>query len=236
MTDTSQKVQMPLTRRVAHVKRELEAVPKNATNHHGKYKYASVDDVYHAVRPLMAEVEIDIKLDLVEKQVAENAKGTQYLHLTAKIWLESPGEKEEPQTRYLALPLTGPQTFEAAVSYLAKQFLRQRFCIETGEYDADDVAPATEKDPVPPPAPVKWTIDEATLELTCSGDPESQAAQRALFAELRAIMQRDPWEPETAKRARAIAEANHLLIGSLPPRGMEMIKDMWNSIPEGDVK
>ena len=227
---------LSLTQRVSAVKGNLEAVPKNATNHHGKYKYASVDDVYHAVRPLLAEAQIDLKIDLVDKQVAESAKGTQWLHLTAKIWLESPGEKEEPQTRYLALPLTGPQTFEAAVSYLAKQFLRQRFCIETGEYDADDVAPATEKDPVPPPAPVKWTIDEATLELTCSGDPESQAAQRALFAELRAIMQRDPWEPETAKRARAIAEANHLLIGSLPPRGMEMIKDMWNAIPEGDVK
>ena len=235
MTDTNQKV-ASLTQRVAYVKGELEAVPKNATNHHGKYKYASVDDVYHAVRPLMAEVEIDIKLDLVEKQVAENSKGTQYLHLTAKIWLESPGEKEEPQTRYLALPLTGPQTFEAAVSYLAKQFLRQRFCIETGEYDADDVAPATEKDPVPPPAPVKWTLDEATLELTCSGDPESQAAQRALFAELRAIMTSDKWTPETAKRARAIAEANHLLIGSLPPVGMELIKELWNAIPDGDEK
>ena len=235
MTDTNQKV-ASLTQRVAYVKGELEAVPKNATNHHGKYKYASVDDVYHAVRPLMAEVEIDIKLDLVEKQVAENSKGTQYLHLTAKIWLESPGEKEEPQTRYLALPLTGPQTFEAAVSYLAKQFLRQRFCIETGEYDADDVAPATEKDPVPPPAPVKWTLDEATLELTCSGDPESQAAKRALFAELRAIMTSDKWTPETAKRARAIAEANHLLIGSLPPVGMELIKELWNAIPDGDEK
>ena len=234
MTDTTQKV-ASLTQRVAYVKGELEAVPKNATNHHGKYKYASVDDVYHAVRPLMAEVEIDIKLDLVEKQVAENSKGTQYLHLTAKIWLESPGEKEEPQTRYLALPLTGPQTFEAAVSYLAKQFLRQRFCIETGEYDADDVAPATE--PVPQPSPPKWTLDEATMDLKCSGDPDSQAAKRALFAELRVIMTSDKWTPETAKRARAIAENNHLLIGALPPRGQDSIKELWNAIPEeGDVK
>ena len=231
-----EKTPLCLTQRVAYVKGNLAAVPKNATNHHGKYKYASVDDVYHAVRSLLSDEEIDIKIDLVDKQVAESAKGTQWLHLTAKIWLECPGEKEEPQTRYLALPLTGPQTFEAAVSYLAKQFLRQRFCLETGEYDADDVAPATEKDPVPPPAPVKWTIDEATLELTCSGDPESQAAQRALFAELRAIMTSDKWTPETAKRARAIAEANHLLIGSLPPVGMELIKELWNAIPEGDVK
>ena len=223
-----------LTQRIAAVKGNLEAVPKNATNHHGKYKYASVDDVYHAVRPLLAEAQIDLKIDLVDKQVAESAKGTQWLHLTAEIWLECPGEEERTQTRYLSLPLTGPQTYEAAVSYLAKQFLRQRFCIETGEYDADDVAPATE--PVPQPSPPKWTLDEATMDLKCSGDPDSQAAKRALFAELRVIMTSDKWTPETAKRARAIAEANHLLIGSLPPVGMELIKELWNAIPDGDEK
>ena len=74
MTDTNQKV-ASLTQRVAYVKGELEAVPKNATNHHGKYKYAS--RLTMCTTPCgrcMSDEEIDIKIDLVDKQVAESSE------------------------------------------------------------------------------------------------------------------------------------------------------------------
>jgi hypothetical protein len=44
----------------------------------------------------------------------------------------------------VALPISGPQAYGAAQSYVEKQFLRQVFKIPTGDKDADDTAPSTD--------------------------------------------------------------------------------------------
>jgi hypothetical protein len=50
------------------------------------------------------------------------------------------GAVSAPMRRSLAMPITGPQTYGAAQSYVEKQFLRQVFKIPTGEKDADETA------------------------------------------------------------------------------------------------
>ena len=128
-----------LPARLAKAKLEVHAVPKNAKNPHGKYAYASVDDVYHAVRVIMARHGLDIHVDFaqVRTEVKPGAQGKDVLWLVvdALLWISCPEGAEVPVKRHLRLPYTGPQATESAVSYLAKSFIRQRLQLETGEYD-----------------------------------------------------------------------------------------------------
>ena len=107
------------------------------------------------------------------------------------------------QPRFMALPVTGPQTYEIANSYLQKQYLRARFQIETGEYDEEDMTkdnpPATgaspgaglarDEGPKEAPPPGEWTLGE-DLRYSWSGDDaKSDLAQRWLFTVLKQMLE-----------------------------------------------
>ena len=229
--------------RVAAVKAEIRAVPKNATNNHANYKYASVDDVYHAIRPLMAEHGLDCKMTRIDKEVVKGTKST-WLHMTFHIWLEAPGLTEEPQVRDIALPLTGPQSFEAAVSYLKKQYLRGRFEIETGEYDADEIAPATKDEPVAAvaatatlPSVIYTFGDGGALEVTPPVEkPEGITDEawnthlgRACFTRMRTYLSK-PDLMGSAENLKSIWEKNLFTINDLiPPTGIKALGAQYRS-------
>ena len=231
--------------RVASVKNAIKAIPKNATNTHANYKYASVDDVYHALRPLMAEYGLDCKMTRVEKEVIKGPKST-WLHMTFEIWLEAPGLTEDPQVRDIALPLTGPQSFEAAVSYIKKQYLRGRFEIETGEYDADEIAPATEDQPVPTARPVTLPPveyvfgDEGLLKTSTPIEkPEGATDQawkthlgRALYTRMQIYLAK-PARIGSADLLKEVFEKNMPAINDLiPPTGIKALEAQYNSAYE----
>lgn len=150
-----------LPERLAKAKLEVHAVPKNAKNPHGGYAYASVDDVYHAVRVIMARHGLDIHVDFaqVRTEVKPGAQGKDVLWLVvdALLWISCPEGAEVPVKRHLRLPYTGPQATESAVSYLAKSFIRQRLQLETGEYD-DEFERA--EPPADAPAPAVEALDD----------------------------------------------------------------------------
>lgn len=229
--------ELSVSERVCAAKLDLGPVPKSAYNQHGKYNYASVDDVYHAVRPVMGKHGLDLHIDLTERAIVESAKGTPWVHLTALVWLDGDAAKV---TRYLALPLTGPQTFEAAVSYFAKQFLRQRLEIETGEYDEADMPKETPPqpaaappEPAPPPVSGRWVRGEdGAYAWDGEGEPDD-AGWRELYAILALAMQPRDWMLEEAVAAHRTAEANRGLIGKLPDAGRSKIEEMWAALPEG---
>ena len=229
---------LTIAERVSAAKAEIGPVPKNAFNQHGKYKYASVDDVYHAVRPVMAKHGLDCKLTRTEKAIVESAKGTPWLHLTYEVWLEAAGVAEARQVRDIALPLTGPQAFEAAVSYVKKQYLRGRFEIETGEYDADETAPATADDPVPAAAPAptgRWEQgDDLVYTWEGEGEPDDPA-YRSLYALLAKALQPREWTPAEAEAAHKFAEANRKVIGTLPDGGRKKIEEYWSALPDPET-
>lgn len=123
--------------RVCVVMQEVSAVEKGRENKFHDYKYASVDDIYNALRKLMGKHGLSLLLDVEKVELLEAAKG-KWLYMAAKLALAAEdGAKEDWSTRYLYCPYGGPQSMEAAVSYIAKQFLRQRFMLATGDKDMD---------------------------------------------------------------------------------------------------
>lgn len=129
--------------RVCKAKAAISKVAKTQFNKFGNYNYASVDDVYRAVREPMAQNNLDLRCSVVNHEVTEVGSGKAWLTMEYAIGFVG----EEPQTSPISLPLTGAQTYEAARSYVCKQYLRQRFQIETGEVDVDASDP---KESIPP--------------------------------------------------------------------------------------
>lgn len=140
------KVDGDIAAGVAAVMDAVEKVERREENQHGGYKFASVDSIYAAVRRLMAGQRLSLRVDIIEHkaEARTGSRGQQVLWGTwlAKVGLACELGAERPVTRHLQMLITGPQSFEAAVSYLAKQYLRQRFMLETGEGDADEAAPS----------------------------------------------------------------------------------------------
>lgn len=114
-------------------------------NEHGGYRAVSVDKFYTAIGPTMAEAGLfllctETKAELHEKNT--NKGPVTWLFTSYDLsFAHKSGCVSGALTRSCALPLTGPQAFGAAQSYIEKQFLRQVFKIPTGEKDADLIAP-----------------------------------------------------------------------------------------------
>lgn len=135
-----------IAKAVIAVKRQIERIGKDETNAFAKFKYASVDQFYEAVGPLMAQAglfdlvqEVDLNVEMREVQ-QENGAIKKSLWLTAnyEIWMyHESGCQFGPIPRKIIVPATGPQAFGSGQSYVEKYFLRALFKIPTGEADAD---------------------------------------------------------------------------------------------------
>ena len=138
--------------RVCAVKGRMGKVNKDGWNPFGKYNFASVDNVYAATRELMAEECLDFRVGIAKCEPA----GDEGKHLWVEAWcgFVTPWEVESPDKRFIMLPNTGPQAFETAVSYISKQYLRQRFQIETGEDGEEAMQKDSQTAPKPAEAPV----------------------------------------------------------------------------------
>ena len=138
---------------VASKVRQLGADEKNP---HGGYAYVSVDRFYERIGPMMAEAGLALLIDEVEADVKANERTDERGNTKVTAWLytryalrfmHASGAVSPPLMRSCALPISGPQAFGSAQSYIEKQFLRAVFKIPTGEKDAD----ATATDGEPPP-------------------------------------------------------------------------------------
>lgn len=152
---------------IAAVMSTLEAVKKSNRNQHGGYNYASTDDIYAAITKKMGELRF-VMLCLEESPpeiktlTGKDGKSVQWMRICHLFVLAT--EKDtwtDPRLRRtLTLPLTGPQSFQAAQSYNEKSLLRSLFKIPTGDVDLDSLpegfafSPAQFNAPnAPPPAP-----------------------------------------------------------------------------------
>ena len=142
----------PISERVAAVKTEISRLSHDKEFKVGgsvRYKYASIDAVLDAVRPLMATQQLDMRssiaaFDIETVEVTANGKKDtkRYATMKAKIHLACPGSldscnatgetMERASAWYVEHEWNGPQTAEAMVAYLQKMFLRARFQISTG--------------------------------------------------------------------------------------------------------
>ncbi len=122
-------------------------------NAHGGYSYASIDKFLDALRPLMAASGIfatieETEIAYINSAPSHEGKVTRWMTARYEVFLyHESGVGWGPLKRSLAIPMTGPQTFGSAESYVQKRLLRALFMVPTGDRDADETAQS-----VPPPA------------------------------------------------------------------------------------
>ncbi len=138
---------------IASVAGKIEAVKKSQYNRHDSYNFASTDDIYAAVNRAMAEVGLVIMALEVERPEIKKIERTDRDGKTKTsqwgqfsfgfIFATKEATWSDPRSRRTILvQILGPQTFQAAESYVMKSLLRSLFKIPTGDMDLDAVAQA----------------------------------------------------------------------------------------------
>ena len=141
---TTQAPSMPaaIAAAIVAVKKQVRQLGADDRNQHGNYAFVSIDKFYERIGPLMAGAGIALMIDEISTDVRDGGKGNPWLFCRyALSFVHESGVMSAPVSRSCALPISGPQAFGAAQSYIEKQFLRQVFKIPTGERDADATAP-----------------------------------------------------------------------------------------------
>ena len=112
-------------------------IPKDAFNKHGDYDYASVDSVYGVAQGILAEV--GLGLYLTEKDVIYDSEGKRIKFVFQyHLFTEEEEWTSDDALRTIILPYTGPQTCQAAQSYVEKALLKHFLKLKTGEKDPED--------------------------------------------------------------------------------------------------
>lgn len=132
-----------IARAIIAVKKEIKQIGANERNEHGRYGYVSVDRFYERVGPLMAANDLALLINETSSDIRAGDSGKGWLFVQYElVFMHASGAISPPLRRSCALPISGPQAYGAAQSYIEKQFLRQVFKIPTGDKDADDTAQA----------------------------------------------------------------------------------------------
>lgn len=187
---------------IVTVKSQVRAIGYDDKNPHGGYSYVSVDKFYDRLGVIMAKAGLFVLMDEIASDVKEGASGKPWLFVRYEIrFAHASGALSHPVHRSLAQPISGPQSFGAAQSYIEKQFLRQVFKVPTGEKDADAEDNSDRAEPIraapvrkaaPPPAverPVKPKIDKEQLRVRLK--TMQQEIDDASAVTLNAIMESD---------------------------------------------
>ena len=135
-----------LSARIASVMADIRTVPKRGENKFAHYHYATADDVYDALRPILAKHGLTVWQKIHGIREFEH-KGVAFLIMDVATGLDG----EDPDT---ILPTPVPlntagtkgvrldaQAIQAALTYAQKYYLRSRFLLATGDPDADADAP-----------------------------------------------------------------------------------------------
>lgn len=125
--------------RVCRAMDQVKAVEKRdeAPKAVGGYAYASADDVYDSVRKILAKNRLAPQQDELECQIerVEGKDGKMVAYLRLRYSIGFIGER--PVNRSIMLQYNGPQSFQAAATYVLKYWLRGRLLLSTGEGDLD---------------------------------------------------------------------------------------------------
>lgn len=192
MNTEENNVRMPakVAAAIVQVARGIKSVSKNGVNEHGKYMFASVDDFYNAVGPVMAEAGLFTFADVTRSEISETettdnygkVKRNSYLNMEFDICLvHESGEMSMPVKREVTVIASGPQSYAAAESFITKYFIRNLFKVPTGDYDADSDAkgelPSAQKVTSKPAAKVTEAPKQKVAEAASELDVQSKASE-----------------------------------------------------------
>lgn len=148
---------------ICKIKATVEALKKSQFNDHGRYKFSSTDDLYAAVARKMGEVgltclALEDKCEIVktQKPMRENKalvkdkdgnlvmETVQWAHIRYQfVWSTTTETWTDPRNaRTVFVQVTGPQTFQAAQSFVEKAYLRSAFKVPSGDMDLDGMPQA----------------------------------------------------------------------------------------------
>ena len=140
ITDPLRTIPPEIAAAIIAVKQKVKQLGADDRNEHGRYNFVSVDKFYATIGKLMADVGLALLIDETATDVrASDKSGNPWLFAQYDLtFMHESGALSHPLHRSCALPISGPQAYGAAQSYIEKQFLRQVFKVPTGEKDADD--------------------------------------------------------------------------------------------------
>lgn len=147
----------PITAAISKVMGGVKKLNKSALNAYAGYKYASADDFFETIGPMMAAANLVIVANQVEWEIRSFSapKGERHmLFVTFDFIFASGGDTwQMPLRRTVSIEAGGAQQWGALQTYAEKQFLRQLFKVPTGEPDADADEPIKDV-PLPKVVPV----------------------------------------------------------------------------------
>lgn len=193
----------------------MEAVAKSGKNEHGRYNFASTDDIYAALTKKMGDARLAItaledEWAMVESKTADG-KPARWLRIRYLFLLSCAGENwiEPRNRRTIFIQITGPQTFQAAESYCWKQYLRGLFKVPTGDKDLDELPENYEFNPVRFSQPIPPTPSEADLiaerqriadltraQAVGSAPPDPQSEEQPAAEEPKEVPSKEQAKPE----------------------------------------
>lgn len=145
---------------ICQIMATVEAVKKSAFNEHGKYKFSSTDDLYAALSRKMGEcgvicmaLEERCEIKRFEAPIKERGaivrdkdgnpamQTVQWAHIEYSfVWATTSDTWTDRRAkRTIYIQVTGPQTFQAAQSFIEKAYLRSTFKIPSGDMDLDSM-------------------------------------------------------------------------------------------------
>lgn len=173
----------------------VKTIEYDAVNKHGDYKYASVDAIYKGARAALA----DNKIGLLLLEVGFEALEGRNVRFTYQFVLF--GEKStwthETARRSIVLPWNGPQTAQAAQSYVEKALLKSLLKIETGDEEPEGNEEGPKK-AAPKPAKKAEPLDAAAADGIVSKALAELATFKAMDPEEVAAFA-EKWAPDLAQ-------------------------------------
>lgn len=174
ITEPARTMPPSIAAAIIAVKKQIKQLGADDKNEHGKYNFVSVDKFYATIGKLMADAGLALLIDEAITEVRGSDKtGNPWLFAQYDLtFMHESGALGPPLHRSIALPISGPQAFGAAQSYIEKQFLRQVFKVPTGEKDADD----TPTDGVAPTGAAGGRTAQGGATAATAGHTRAQAA------------------------------------------------------------
>lgn len=145
-----------IVRAICAIKATVEALKKSQRNQHGGYNFSSTDDLYAAISRKEGEVGLTVvsleteyelkRIDTIDKD--GKPRVVQWLRVVYQfVWAtETDTWTDEKNKRTICVQYTGPQTSQAAQSFIEKAYYRSIYKLPSGDMDLDSMPQAEYED------------------------------------------------------------------------------------------
>lgn len=145
-----------IVKAICAIKATVEALKKSQRNQHGGYNFSSTDDLYAAISKKEGEVGVTCfalevenetkRIETVDKE--GKTRIVQWLRVVYQfVWATATDTWTDPKNRRtICVQYTGPQTYQAAQSFVEKAYYRSTYKLPSGDMDLDSMPQAEYED------------------------------------------------------------------------------------------